>query len=257
MSDSELQLFDFRSTTTTSPPRASLLKAGLLKGALLFITIALIGTGWAFIKHILSDKDKKIFMIVIPLQKEKFHLETSQIRALQILHAMRKCEGLPLQQVSQSVLANVAYIIIESTEEGTTEYGLWKDSLFLVDLLCCGAILFPVVWASSVLGNLHAVLHSVRRQIAPLTGEQITDDLGKVIDSLTRVSDGQSDIYKKHQQQMEKLALNPHAGELRRSRGSLWSQDAVFLGGELGEACSPLPESSQRWFGEGGAAPVV
>uniref|UniRef100_A0A2K6RHY0 G protein-coupled receptor 107 n=1 Tax=Rhinopithecus roxellana TaxID=61622 RepID=A0A2K6RHY0_RHIRO len=86
----------------------------LLKGALLFITIALIGTGWAFIKHILSDKDKKIFMIVIPLQ----------------------------------VLANVAYIIIESTEEGTTEYGLWKDSLFLVDLLCCGAILFPVVCSS-------------------------------------------------------------------------------------------------------------
>ncbi|XP_059514310.1 protein GPR107 isoform X3 [Myotis daubentonii] len=85
----------------------------LLKGALLFITIALIGTGWAFIKHILSDKDKKIFMIVIPLQ----------------------------------VLANVAYIIIESTEEGTTEYALWKDSLFLVDLLCCGAILFPVVWS--------------------------------------------------------------------------------------------------------------
>uniref|UniRef100_A0A8C7J175 G protein-coupled receptor 107 n=1 Tax=Oncorhynchus kisutch TaxID=8019 RepID=A0A8C7J175_ONCKI len=75
----------------------------LLKGALLFITIALIGTGWAFVKHILSDKDKKIFMIVIPLQ----------------------------------VLANVAYIILESTEEGTTEYGLWKEVLFLVDLLCC------------------------------------------------------------------------------------------------------------------------
>nr|XP_020650477.1 protein GPR107 [Pogona vitticeps] len=85
----------------------------LLKGALLFITIALIGTGWAFIKHILSDKDKKIFMIVIPLQ----------------------------------VLANIAYIIIESTEEGTTEYGLWKEILFLVDLLCCGAILFPVMWS--------------------------------------------------------------------------------------------------------------
>ncbi|XP_041098663.1 protein GPR107 isoform X1 [Polyodon spathula] len=85
----------------------------LLKGALLFITIALIGTGWAFIKHILSDKDKKIFMIVIPLQ----------------------------------VLANVSYIIMESTEEGTAEYGLWKEILFLVDLLCCGAILFPVVWS--------------------------------------------------------------------------------------------------------------
>ncbi|XP_059848018.1 protein GPR108-like isoform X1 [Hypanus sabinus] len=85
----------------------------LLKGALLFITLALIGTGWAFVKYILSDKDKKIFMIVIPLQ----------------------------------VLANTAYIIIESTEEGTTDYALWKEVLFLVDLICCGAILFPVVWS--------------------------------------------------------------------------------------------------------------
>ncbi|KAL2086385.1 hypothetical protein ACEWY4_017444 [Coilia grayii] len=85
----------------------------LLKGALLFITLALIGTGWAFVKYILSDKEKKIFMIVIPLQ----------------------------------VLANVAYIIIESTEEGSSEYALWKQILFLVDLICCGAILFPVVWS--------------------------------------------------------------------------------------------------------------
>ncbi|XP_029011305.1 protein GPR108 [Betta splendens] len=85
----------------------------LLKGALLFITLVLIGTGWAFVKYILSDKEKKIFMIVIPLQ----------------------------------VLANVAYIIIESTEEGSSEYYLWKEILFLVDLICCGAILFPVVWS--------------------------------------------------------------------------------------------------------------
>ncbi|CAM5163709.1 unnamed protein product [Eretmochelys imbricata] len=40
------------------------------------------------------------------------------------------------------VLANVAYII----EEATTDHGLWKQILFLVDLLCCGVILFPVVW---------------------------------------------------------------------------------------------------------------
>ncbi|XP_030635673.1 protein GPR108 [Chanos chanos] len=85
----------------------------LLKGALLFITLALIGTGFAFVKYILSDKEKKIFMIVIPLQ----------------------------------VLANVAYIIIEETEEGSSEYALWREILFLVDLICCGAILFPVVWS--------------------------------------------------------------------------------------------------------------
>ncbi|XP_069335638.1 protein GPR108 isoform X10 [Eulemur rufifrons] len=85
----------------------------LLKGALLFITIALIGSGWAFVKYVLSDKEKKIFGIVIPLQ----------------------------------VLANVAYIVIESREEGASDYGLWKEILFLVDLICCGAILFPVVWS--------------------------------------------------------------------------------------------------------------
>lgn len=43
-----------------------------LKGAVLFTTIVLIGTGWTFIKHILSDSDKKLFMIVIPLQVSAF-----------------------------------------------------------------------------------------------------------------------------------------------------------------------------------------
>ncbi|GLG94300.1 hypothetical protein R5R35_002229 [Gryllus longicercus] len=87
--------------------------AHLLKGAVLFITIVLVGTGWTFIKHILSEKDKKIFMIVIPLQ----------------------------------VLANVAEIIIEESEEGTVEHHTWRDVFILVDLICCGAILFPVVWS--------------------------------------------------------------------------------------------------------------
>lgn len=85
----------------------------LLKGALLFITIILIGTGWAFIKHILSKRDKKIFMIVIPLQ----------------------------------VLNNVALIIMEETEEGIAEHAFWYKIFYLVDLLCCGAIIFPVVWS--------------------------------------------------------------------------------------------------------------
>lgn len=85
----------------------------LLKGSVLFIVIVLVGTGWTFIKHILSEKDKKIFMIVIPLQ----------------------------------VLANVAEIILEESEEGDAEHHTWWDIFTLVDLLCCGAILFPVVWS--------------------------------------------------------------------------------------------------------------
>ncbi len=45
------------------------------------------------------------------------------------------------------VLANVAYIIIEESEEGEARHVWWKDIFILVDLLCCGAILFPVVWS--------------------------------------------------------------------------------------------------------------
>jgi hypothetical protein len=85
----------------------------LLKGALLFITILLIGTGYAFVKHLLSDKDKKIFMVVIPLQ----------------------------------VLANVAEIIIEESEEGEIAHTTWRVIFIAVDLMCCMAILFPVVWS--------------------------------------------------------------------------------------------------------------
>lgn len=84
-----------------------------LKGALMFITIVLIGTGWAFIKHILSEKDKKIFMIVIPLQ----------------------------------VLANIADIITEESEEGALIHTVWREIFILVDIVCCGAILFPVIWS--------------------------------------------------------------------------------------------------------------
>lgn len=85
----------------------------LLKGALLFTVLALIGSGWAFIKHILSNKEKKIFMMVVPLQ----------------------------------IIANVAFIIVEETEEASAEHAMWVELLFLIDFLCCGAILLPVVWS--------------------------------------------------------------------------------------------------------------
>nr|XP_034304213.1 protein GPR107 [Crassostrea gigas] len=85
----------------------------LSRGALLFVTILLIGTGWTFVKHVFSDKEKKLFLVVIPLQ----------------------------------ILDNIAYIIIEESEEGQSEYAIWQQVFILVDLLCCGAILFPVLWS--------------------------------------------------------------------------------------------------------------
>jgi len=85
----------------------------LLKGGLLFFTIVLIGSGYAFVKHVLTSNEKKVFMIVLPLQ----------------------------------VISNVAYIILEESEQGEANHQTWKEIFVLIDLICCGAILLPVVWS--------------------------------------------------------------------------------------------------------------
>lgn len=85
----------------------------LVRGVLLFFTLALIATGYSFVKSVLNDKEKKVFMIVLPLQ----------------------------------VIANVAYIILESTEESGANYQTWQEIAIFVDLVCCGAIMFPIVWS--------------------------------------------------------------------------------------------------------------
>ncbi|KAK3608941.1 hypothetical protein CHS0354_039188 [Potamilus streckersoni] len=85
--------------------------AYLMRGALFFITILLIGAGFAFIKYVLSDREKTLFLIVIPLQ----------------------------------VLDYIAWVLVEESEEGQSHYDIWRGIFVLVDLLCCGAILFPVV----------------------------------------------------------------------------------------------------------------
>lgn len=85
----------------------------LIKGIFMFVTIVLIGAGWTFVKHVLSDRDKKIFVVIIPLQ----------------------------------ILANVATIIIEESDEGMMYYLMWKNVFLVIDLICCGAILFPVIWS--------------------------------------------------------------------------------------------------------------
>lgn len=40
----------------------------------------------------------------------------------------------------------MAEIIIAESEEGDIERRTWRDIFMIVDLICCGAILFPVVW---------------------------------------------------------------------------------------------------------------
>lgn len=46
----------------------------------------------------------------------------------------------------QQILAVVAQIFLEEKEESDVVYVTWKQVWFIVDLLCCGAIIFPIVW---------------------------------------------------------------------------------------------------------------
>ncbi|XP_047326972.1 protein CANDIDATE G-PROTEIN COUPLED RECEPTOR 7-like [Impatiens glandulifera] len=84
-----------------------------LKGITLFTLIVLIGTGWSFLKPYLQDKEKKVLMIVIPLQ----------------------------------VIANVAQVVIDETGPFGQDSYTWKQVFLLVDVICCCAVLFPIVWS--------------------------------------------------------------------------------------------------------------
>lgn len=45
------------------------------------------------------------------------------------------------------MLANVAQIITDESDQSDAEFRTWHNVFFFVDLLCCGAILFPIVWS--------------------------------------------------------------------------------------------------------------
>lgn len=84
-----------------------------LKGISLFTLIVLIGTGWSFLKPYLQDKEKKVLMVVIPLQ----------------------------------VVSNIAQIVIDETGPFGQDWATWKQVFLLVDVICCCAVLFPIVWS--------------------------------------------------------------------------------------------------------------
>ena len=75
--------------------------------------ITFAGSGWQLMKHVFSTNEKRLFVLVISLQ----------------------------------VVTNIAYVLKENTEEGAQKHELWQQIFILVDLVCCGAVLFPIVWS--------------------------------------------------------------------------------------------------------------
>lgn len=84
-----------------------------MKGIMLFTVILLIGSGWSLMKPYLNDREKQIIIVVLTLQ----------------------------------VIDNIAMVILEETSPGTLVWLTWRDVLHLVDIMCCCAILFPIVWS--------------------------------------------------------------------------------------------------------------
>ncbi|ONK67811.1 uncharacterized protein A4U43_C05F4020 [Asparagus officinalis] len=84
-----------------------------IKGVLFFTVIVLIGTGWSFLKPFLQDREKKVLMLVIPLQ----------------------------------VVTNIASIVIGETGPFIRNWTTWVLVFIFVDVMCCCAVLFPIVWS--------------------------------------------------------------------------------------------------------------
>jgi hypothetical protein len=84
-----------------------------LRGVMLFAVIVLLGVGWSTAKSFLSENDKTLLMVILPLQ----------------------------------VVINVALAVLEESSEALSWWGKLLDVLRLADLLCCLAVILPLMWS--------------------------------------------------------------------------------------------------------------
>lgn len=83
------------------------------RSIMFFTVVVLVGTGWSYMKPFIADRERNILMIVIPLQ----------------------------------VLANIAIVVLDENTPATKSWFTWRDIFHLLDIVCCCAILFPIVWS--------------------------------------------------------------------------------------------------------------
>lgn len=105
-----------------------------MKGIMLFTVILLIGSGWSLMKSYLNDQEKRIIWFVLVLQ----------------------------------VLDNIAMIVLEESAPGSQGWLTWRDILHLVDIICCCAILMPIVWSIKHLRQAAEVDGKAQHSLAKL-----------------------------------------------------------------------------------------
>ncbi|KAH7571815.1 hypothetical protein ACOSQ2_014878 [Xanthoceras sorbifolium] len=108
---------------------------GFFKGIMLFTVIILIGTGWSFLKPYLQEREKKVLITVIPLQ----------------------------------VLENIAYVVISETGPATKDWMAWNQMFLMIDVICCCAVFFPIVWSIRSLREASKTDGKAARNLEKLT----------------------------------------------------------------------------------------
>lgn len=103
-----------------------------IRGTFLFTVILLIGTGWSFVKPFLSPREKQVVAFILVLQ----------------------------------VGNNIALIVLSQITEGESRFDRWTASLHLIDILCCCAVLLPIVWQVNTLEK------SIGEEVEDMTDEE-------------------------------------------------------------------------------------
>jgi hypothetical protein len=131
----------------------------LVKGMILFTVIILIGAGFGFIKHALSKNERNIFLIVIPLQVGSAHCFRAPPRP-SLSYCLERGVASPFLMfrpahhtnccsrcLALQLISGIAWILIEESAEGSSVRSTWTSIGLMIDLVCCVAVLFPVVWS--------------------------------------------------------------------------------------------------------------
>jgi len=141
-----------------------------MKGIMLFTVILLIGSGWSLMKSYLNDQEKRIIWFVLVLQviavlftcvyicvvlqvcsvwpRVAFSLTVCFILdCILFLSCFFSQPSLLCCRHIAQVLDNIAMIVLEESAPGSQGWLTWRDILHLVDIICCCAILLPIVWS--------------------------------------------------------------------------------------------------------------
>eukprot|EP00980_Cylindrotheca_fusiformis_P028319 scaffold22592_cov129-Cylindrotheca_fusiformis.AAC.5 len=114
----------------------------LLAGAILFTVILLIGSGWSFVKPLLSDREKKMILAILVLQ----------------------------------VINNIAIVVLTQETEGELAFDSWTAILHLVDIVCCCAVLIPIVWHVNTLEKNMELSNGADRDIHETSDAIISEE---------------------------------------------------------------------------------